>query len=107
MLSPAPRIDSVMTPAPHVIRGDATIAEAHHQMRVHRIRHLPVMQGGSLVGVLSERDVYWIESQGEAACSSRLVADAMTPFPYFVAPDAPLAKVASEMAGAKFGAAIV
>ena len=100
------RIETFMTPAPHTIRADSTLPQARHVMRTHHVLHLPVMDGGDLVGVLSERDILWMESLRPDDVSLR-VADAMTPFPYFVAPDVAVDKVAREMSSATFGSAIV
>ena len=46
-----------MTPAPEVLRPDSELAEAAHTMLQLGVRHLPVVQNGRLVGVLSMRDV--------------------------------------------------
>jgi acetoin utilization protein AcuB len=46
-----------MTAIPVTIRPDAPIAEAQHLMRHRRIRHLPVVEGGRLVGIITDRDV--------------------------------------------------
>jgi CBS domain-containing protein len=51
-----------MTPFPHSIDLHASLAEAQAMMAAHNIRHLPVVQAGRLVGVLSERDMWrWHE----------------------------------------------
>ena len=46
-----------MTRAPLSIRPEQTLAEAHRLMRKHRIRHLPVVDRGKLVGIVSQRDL--------------------------------------------------
>jgi CBS domain-containing protein len=46
-----------MTPAPTVLQPDSELADAAHLMLELGIRHLPVVRGGRLVGVLSMRDV--------------------------------------------------
>jgi CBS domain-containing protein len=57
-------VSDYMTPAPEVLRPDSELAEAAHTMLALGVRHLPVMQGGRLVGVLSMRDVLGAESGG-------------------------------------------
>lgn len=53
-----PAIKGVMTPFPyHVSIGDS-LDDAKRLMERHEIRHLPVMDGGELVGVVSERDIH-------------------------------------------------
>jgi CBS domain-containing protein len=52
-----PAIDHVMTWNPATIPWDVTLAEARRLMRVDDIRHLPVVEEGRLVGMLSDRDL--------------------------------------------------
>ena len=101
------RIEDVMTRSPHSVGADQTVDFARSVMRGFRIRHLPVLQAGRLVGLLSERDIYWIESLKDGDGGKMLVEQAMTPAPYAVAPDALLADVAREMAERKYGSAVV
>ena len=46
-----------MNADPVSVSPDDTLAQAHRLTREHRIRHLPVVQDGVLVGILSDRDV--------------------------------------------------
>jgi CBS domain-containing protein len=46
-----------MTPAPAVLGPDSELAEAAHTMLALGVRHLPIVQRGRLVGVLSIRDL--------------------------------------------------
>jgi acetoin utilization protein AcuB len=96
-----------MTPSPHTIGDDQSLAHAHEMMRGHKIRHLPVLHGGKLVGVLSLGDLHLIETLGDTDLEHIQVEDAMTPDPYVVPPDADLRDVASTMASHKYGTAIV
>lgn len=50
-------VSDYMTPAPEVLRPDSELADAAHLMLELGIRHLPIVRGGHLVGVLSIRDV--------------------------------------------------
>ncbi len=50
-------ISSVMTPAPITLEAKDKIAFALHKMHVGGYRHLPVMTGGKLTGVISIRDI--------------------------------------------------
>jgi CBS domain-containing protein len=47
----------VMTPNPMTIRSQATVAEAWDLMGEMEIRHVPVVDDGTLVGMLSDRDL--------------------------------------------------
>ena len=46
-----------MTPNPKVIESTATIADASEMMRKYKIRRLPVVDDGRLVGIVTDRDL--------------------------------------------------
>jgi len=96
-----------MTPAPLHIRPGQTLAEAHRLMRKNRIRHLPVVDRGKLVGIVSQRDLMLIETLPDVRPEEVPVEDAMIGQVFAVTPGASLGGVASRMAGRKLGAAVV
>lgn len=49
-------LSDVMTKHPVVISPDSTVRQALAEMKDNDLRHLPVMRGDSLVGVVSMRD---------------------------------------------------
>ncbi len=100
-------IRAYMTASPHTIGAEQSLDEAHKVMRTHRIRHLPVLHGGKLVGVVSQRDLALIESLPGVSPGEVPVEDAMTTDVYVVAPRAQLSTVALEMADRKLGSAVV
>src|SRR5690606_11987832 len=51
-----------MSVSPYTIGKDQTLAAASRLMRKHDIRHLPVLEGGALLGILSVRDVYLVQT---------------------------------------------
>lgn len=100
-----PKIQKHMTPMPHTVGKDISLKKAFEMMRENRIRHLPVQDGGHLVGVITDRDIKFASSfEGSA---DLCVEDVMTPDPYKVSPDALLEEVVSTMAEHKYGCAIV
>jgi acetoin utilization protein AcuB len=101
------RIGEHMTEAPHSIGADQSLAVAHQMMRAHGIRHLPVLRAGKLVGVVSQRDLYLVETLRDVDPTSASVEEAMTQDAYAVARTTPLARVARTMADKKIGCAIV
>jgi acetoin utilization protein AcuB len=102
-----PTIAAYMTRSPLTIGFDQPLAAASRLMHEHRIRHLPVLKGGQLVGMVTQRDLRLIESLRDVDPETVTVEEAMTPEPYAIAPDTPLERVAAEMADHKYGATIV
>lgn len=100
-----PKIQKYMTTMPHTVGKDVSIKKALEIMREHQIRHLPVQDGGRLVGVVTDRDIKLASSFKGA--SEFKVEEVMTPDPYSVSPEAPLDEVISTMAQHKFGCAII
>lgn len=107
MSKPIPTIQKLMTTQPHSIGADQKMVTAHKMMREHRFRHLPVMTGGRLVGLLSDRDLNLVETLRDVDPNQVTVEEAMTSAPYTVAPDAPLDEVVATMAEHKYGCAVV
>ena len=52
-----PTIQKHMTYLPHAIESKATVNAATKKMVELGIRHLPVTEGGALIGVISDRDI--------------------------------------------------
>ena len=98
-------IGKYMSSGPHTIGREQSLAAAKQLMHKTHVRHLPVLHGGKLVGVISERELDMI---GALPGSKQLsVEDAMVPDVYTIPEDAPLHRVAAEMAQLKVGSAVV
>ncbi len=100
-----PTIQKYMTAMPHTIGLDIPVKKALDMMREFGIRHLPVQDGGKLVGMLTDRDLKLAASFNKA--DDLTAEDVMSPDPYMVDVDAHVDEVAKEMAAHKYGAAIV
>lgn len=100
-------IDQFMTRSPHTIGHHQTLAAAHLMMREFRVRHLPVLDGGKLVGILSQRDLNFIETLRDVDPEDVAVVEAMTQEIFTVDVRAKLHGVATEMAKHKYGCAVV
>ncbi|MET0387394.1 MAG: CBS domain-containing protein [Polyangiales bacterium] len=96
-----------MTRMPHTINHDQSLAVAHRFMREHDIRHLPVLEHGRLVGLVSQRDLYMIAGLKDVDISQVPVSEAMTTELYTVGPRTSVRKIAHEMAVHKYGSAVV
>lgn len=107
MTKSIPAIQRYMTTSPHTIGIEQTLAHAQDTLRTHDIRHLPVLHGGKLVGVVSQRDLALIEGLKGVDATTMTVEDAMSTSVYSCSPDASLDEVVSEMAEKKYGCAVV
>ncbi|MES1209929.1 MAG: CBS domain-containing protein, partial [Pseudomonadota bacterium] len=57
-----PVVGQYMTASPHTTGPTRSLAAARHAMQEHHVRHLPVLDGGRVVGLLSERDLLLVET---------------------------------------------
>ncbi len=96
-----------MTPSPQTINATQTLKFAQGKMRELNVRHLPVLDGGELVGILSDRDIQFIESFDKLELDQIKVDEAFTNELYTVDSDATVAEVCEDMAERKIGSAMV
>lgn len=99
-------ISAYMSPLTVSIGVDQCLKTASTKMREHKIRHLPVLEGGRLVGVISERDVTWLASLGTDP-STIQVSEAMSDIPYVVHASADAREVVQNMHDDKLGSALI
>jgi acetoin utilization protein AcuB len=64
-------IGKYMSNSPYTIGQEQPFGIAHEVVRQHNVRHLPVLEGGKLVGVLSQRDLHLIETLRDVDPASR------------------------------------
>lgn len=102
-----PNVQKYMTTLPHTIGAQQTLTKAEKMMHEYKVRHLPVLEGGEIVGILSDRDLKLVESFHDVDPNEITVAEAYTPDPFIVSPNASLAEVCSEMASRKYGCALI
>jgi acetoin utilization protein AcuB len=76
-------------------------------MRERGVRHLPVIDDGKVTGVVSQRDLYLLETLRGVDAARELVEEAMSSEPFLVEPDAALEDVAEAMASHRHGSALV
>jgi len=96
-----------MSKTPHLIGAEQSLRTAQDLMRTHHIRHLPVLHGGKLIGVVSERDLRLVETLPDVDPSTVRVEEAMSQDIYVVSATTPLSDVVKEMATRKLGSAVV
>jgi acetoin utilization protein AcuB len=102
-----PIVREYMTPSPVTIAPNRSLAAAQQMMRAHQVRHLPVLDGGRVIGIVSERDLLLIESMPGLNPTVVLVEEGMVQDVFTVTPDAPIGEVVETMIERKLGSAIV
>jgi acetoin utilization protein AcuB len=107
MMSSNLTIQKFMTFVPKSISFDASIAQAHEFMRKLRVRHLPVLKNGKIVGLLSDRDVSLVLSFTDIDPEKTKVEMACSFHPYLVGPETSLDDVLAEMVERKISCALI
>lgn len=102
-----PKVHKYMTASPKSIGYDRPLSQAMAVMSEFRIRHLPVLKEGKLIGILSDRDVKLVGSFEDIDPEKVMVEEACTYDPYSIDPDADLNEVVNMMAKKKYGCAVV
>lgn len=99
----------VMTPTPRFVQADDTLQVVQELFDEHGFRHLPVLMGDLIVGVVSDRDVTLAFSLAtpETEASELRVSDICTPNPYTVDVEESFDQVLQHMGDTKIGSAIV
>lgn len=98
-------VEEYTTPSAMTLNPDSTVKEAQDMMDVNKIRHIPIVKDKTVVGLISDRDLkflnYFDKSYG-LPLSNFMVEEV-----YTVQPTALLHDVAFEMSERKIGSAIV
>jgi acetoin utilization protein AcuB len=101
-----------MTPNPTTVDPEASLDEALGLMRALKVRHLPVLSGAALVGMLTRTDLMRASppatpSPGSADLPARLVKvrvkEVMSPEPVTTSPDTPVEIAARVLRERKIG----
>jgi CBS domain-containing protein len=88
----ANRDGNVFSASPH-----ESVGEVVARLAEHRIGALPVIEGSSVLGIFSERDIVYGVAQHGSAFLSKTVADTMTTPAITVAPDTAIMSALSLM----------
>jgi len=104
-----PSIKAVMTPFPWDCHLDDRVGHAKNVMRERNIRHLPVIDGGDLVGIVTDRDIGLVENaiREPAEREALTVRDVCVLDAFVVELSEPLDRVLREMAERHIDSAIV
>jgi acetoin utilization protein AcuB len=107
MSSNVPTVGQYMSRTTITVAPRQTIQEARDLMMKHHIRHLPVLDSGRLVGLVSQHDLDTASSNFDGNAASIRVDYAMATDVYTVRPDTPLDAVAAHLSEKRFGSTVV
>ena len=104
-----PSMVEVMTPMPHTVEAEGSLADAIRIMYAQGFRHLPVTSAGKLIGILSDRDCKLAVAvcKGKIEESELRVDDVCVLDPYVVKPEDKLDTVVEYMFERHIGSALV
>jgi acetoin utilization protein AcuB len=104
------KLKEILTKSPVTIEPGAALSEARTAMRQHDIRHLPVVDQGRLVGILSDRDIAsYAERTGESihGGGAHLVSAAMRTAVQTASPEDSVAETMGRVADTRVGCVVV
>lgn len=105
-------VREIMMGSPVTLKPEDTLDLANDVIALGRIRHIPVVDDGRLVGILTERDligaaasrIFGLKQQSKSALlKSVLIKEVMKKRVVTAAPDTPIKEVARLMAEKKIG----
>ena len=104
-----PPVAAAMTAFPYHVQAEDPISEVERLMEEHGIRHIPVQDGGRVVGMISDRDLHHLVNPALPRRDRERIRarDILVPDPYVVEMSASLQNVVEEMARRQIGSAIV
>jgi acetoin utilization protein AcuB len=106
-MNPGSTIAEVMTGMPVTTGTSRPISVVRELMERYKVRHLPVVELGRLVGIVSERDIDRWSANPEVNPDAVPVSRVMSRQVLMVAPEDKVAEVAASMSARKVGSAVV
>lgn len=103
----SPTIAEFMTADPMTVDVGLSVRDAQERMMLNNLRHLVVVHGERIVGVVSSRDLGLALTIPGPNNAELTVADAMTKNPYCCVAETPLAEAARAMEAHRYGCALV
>jgi len=106
-------VNDMMTVVPDTISSTTTLRDIIGMMKSEGYRHLPIVDEGKLVGIITDRDIRLVmnspmvlhERRQDEELIDTVTAEAcMTPNPVTVTPDTPAYRAAEMLSIYKFGA---
>ena len=100
-------VSEFMTKLPRTISSEQSLEFAESKMHELGVRHLPVLYGGNLMGILSDRDIKTMLSLSKEQAKDIKIEDVMSDDVFEVEAGQPLKDVCETMAERKIGSALV
>lgn len=100
----AQTVEHFMTRHPHSVRAGESLATAEELMKKVNCHHLPVLDGGALVGIISDRDLRLVK---RADLKTVKVEDVCVEEPHQVDVDTSVATAAAVMAEHRISSVLV
>lgn len=100
-------VSKYMTNIPHTLSKNHTLEEAKKTMKEYDIRHIPILEGGKILGVLSEKDIDFIANYHGTDIKKERIEQAMTFDPVVVNPTMNLDDVCRVMRRDKISSVLV
>ena len=107
MRGKAPAVREYMTHLPADVERCQTVADAMALMETHEIRHIPVMSGPHLKGIVSQRDILAARVRFADRLSDMSIEEICQQDVLTVSPLAGVDEVAEQMLGHGAGSAVV
>ena len=98
---------SIMTPCPYKVRSETSLKDAISMMEANNIRHLPVVDDESVIGVIPLETARLMLLTCELTNHCPTVGSSCTKDPYVTTEDTHVSVVAKEMADKKIDCALV
>ena len=101
-----PTVHRYMTLGPYTVSPYEPMSSAHRLMRKHGFHHVPVVEEGKLVGIISDRDLHLVlpdSANPDTVC----VAEVMSTCPLAVTSEMPLDEAIELMSTSRCGALVV
>ena len=106
MIMLMPTVKRFMTREPYSVASTDSLHRAQELMHRHAVRHLPVLDGDSLVGIIADRDIAVISAVPGVHLAHVEVSRVMEP-PLHVWGETPIDEVSSLMAERKCDCVVV
>lgn len=100
-------VEEFTTPDPITAEESSSIADLRKIMDTHGVRHIPITRQGSVVGLVSDRDLRVVAGLEMREKLLVRASDIMAPDPVTVQSQTTLDEVALEMSQRKIGSVIV